>query len=160
MPQKVLIPVGGSSVATAALEHALSILGNGEITALHVIEADEPGGGIRERALPRTTQEHHEAAVEDADRVLAAARRRAAADGETLTTAAAYGSPIREIVDYAERNGFDRIVVGSHDRSGVSRLLLGSVAEGVARRSTIPVTVVSEPDESGVEVRSEPGDAA
>ena len=43
---------------------------------------------------------------------------------------------------YAEENDIDHIVVGSHGRGGVSRMLLGSVAETVARRSSVPVTII------------------
>jgi len=42
----------------------------------------------------------------------------------------------------ADTKGFDHLVLASHGRTGLSRVLLGSVAEGVVRRATIPVTVV------------------
>jgi len=45
-------------------------------------------------------------------------------------------------VEYAEESDVDHIVIGSHGRSGVSRILLGSVAESVVRRADMPVTVV------------------
>jgi nucleotide-binding universal stress UspA family protein len=45
-------------------------------------------------------------------------------------------------VDYAAEHDIDHIVVGSHGRTGASRILLGSVAETVARRSPVPVTIV------------------
>ncbi|MFP4187941.1 MAG: universal stress protein [Halobacteriales archaeon] len=52
------------------------------------------------------------------------------------------GDPAREIVAYAEENNVDRVVMGSHGRDGATRVLLGSVAETVVRRSPTPVTVV------------------
>jgi nucleotide-binding universal stress UspA family protein len=52
------------------------------------------------------------------------------------------GDPANEIVAYAEETDVDHIVVGSHGRSGLSRVLLGSTAEKVVRRSPVPVTVV------------------
>lgn len=52
------------------------------------------------------------------------------------------GHPARVIVDYARREDIDHVVIGSHGREGVSRLLLGSVAEKVVRRSPVPITVV------------------
>ena len=52
------------------------------------------------------------------------------------------GKPAREIVSYAEKGDVDHIVMGSRGRSGLSRLLLGSVAETVVRRAPTPVTVV------------------
>jgi len=51
-------------------------------------------------------------------------------------------SPAQEIVDYAAEIHADIIVVGTHGRSGVSRLLMGSVAEHVVRAARCPVLVV------------------
>lgn len=52
------------------------------------------------------------------------------------------GIPARKIAEYARRQGIDLIVMGSHGRGGLSRVLLGSVAEGVVRRGPCPVLVV------------------
>lgn len=52
------------------------------------------------------------------------------------------GEAARTIVEYIDDNSIDHIVIGSHGRKGVSRVLLGSVAEKVARRSPTPVTIV------------------
>ena len=46
------------------------------------------------------------------------------------------------IIDYAEKEGYDHIVTGSTGRTGVSRLLLGSVASNVVAKAHSPVTVV------------------
>jgi len=52
------------------------------------------------------------------------------------------GRPTKVIVEYADDHDIDQIVMGSHGRSGMSRILLGSVAEIVVRRASVPVTVV------------------
>lgn len=52
------------------------------------------------------------------------------------------GRVAQAIVDAAERFGADLIVMGTHGRTGLQRVLLGSVAEGVLRRSPVPVVVV------------------
>lgn len=52
------------------------------------------------------------------------------------------GAPARQIVAYAGENAIDLIVVGAHGRTGLSRVLLGSVAEAVVRRAPCPVLVV------------------
>ena len=49
------------------------------------------------------------------------------------------GDPANEIVGFAERKNIDLIVMGSHGVTGLLRLLMGSVAEGVVRRSPVPV---------------------
>ena len=55
------------------------------------------------------------------------------------------GSPVEEILQFAEQKGIDLIVMGSHGRTGLSRLLLGSIAEGVMRKASCPVLVVRQP---------------
>lgn len=52
------------------------------------------------------------------------------------------GQPVDSIVSYATRNACDLIVMGSHGRGGLSRALLGSVAEGVVRHASIPVMII------------------
>lgn len=62
--------------------------------------------------------------------------------GLDVVTAVVTGLPAREIVAYAERHGAEMIVMGTHGRTGVSRVLLGSVAEAVVRRARCPVLTV------------------
>jgi len=52
------------------------------------------------------------------------------------------GNPADELIRYAEENGMDIIVMGTLGRTGIDRLLLGSVAGNVVRYSTVPVMVV------------------
>jgi nucleotide-binding universal stress UspA family protein len=80
-----------------------------------------------------------------------AALERLAAALETVPvrTAIREGSPAREIVDFAVERGCDVVVMGTHGRSGVDRLLLGSVAERVVRSSPVPVLTVRVTDDHG-----------
>lgn len=135
----------------AALNHALSLDCDTEITVLHVVALDERDGSVRRTVLAEALDERREAADRTADRILAKARDRADDHGVTLKTATEYGHPPEEISDYAANHGIDRIVMGSHGRSGLSRLLLGSISEAVMRRSTVPVTTIrdSDGDEDG-----------
>jgi nucleotide-binding universal stress UspA family protein len=52
------------------------------------------------------------------------------------------GGPSREITAYADRSGADLVVMGTHGRGGIDRILLGSVAERVVRSSSVPVLTV------------------
>ena len=81
-----------------------------------------------------------------------------AAVGRPVSASVAHGQPAREIERFAEANGVDAIVVGTHGRKGLERLVLGSVAELVVRQSTVPVVVVHAPAEHGD--RAQPRDAA
>ena len=55
------------------------------------------------------------------------------------------GSPVREILSFAEHEHVDLIVMASHGRTGLARLLMGSVAEGVMRRAHCPVMIIKQP---------------
>jgi nucleotide-binding universal stress UspA family protein len=56
------------------------------------------------------------------------------------------GTPSEEIVNYADEHEIDLIVMGTHGRTGVARVLLGSVAEKVVRKAPCPVLTVHNPE--------------
>jgi len=72
---------------------------------------------------------------------------------ETLPTVAGvecehhllFGHPAEAIADFAKRHDIDLIVMGTHGRTGVARLVMGSVAEAVVRRAECPVLTVKQP---------------
>lgn len=152
--RRVLVPVDGSPAASVALDHALRRFADREIVVLHVIDVDEPDGSLRQRLLDDAIEEQRRTGEETADRVLEEARRYATGHGAEITAVTAFGRPARRIVAYAEGNGIDRIVMGTHDRSGLSRLLLGSVSETVVQRS--PVSVITVQDAGEVVETSRP----
>lgn len=65
------------------------------------------------------------------------------------------GVPETEILEFAARENADLIVIGSHGRTGLSRLLLGSVAEAVVRRAKCPVLTVKQPTVEKVQAKAE-----
>lgn len=108
---------------------------------LHVLTPPSPfvGGG---RSAPASYLELLAAARHDAHRHLAAWLARTRAAGIRAETKLVEGGPAVEIVKVAGRWHADVVVIGSHGRTGVSRFLLGSVAEQVVTRSTRPVLTV------------------
>ena len=58
------------------------------------------------------------------------------------------GHPSSEIIDYAENNDIDLIVMGTLGKTGLNRFLLGSVAEKIVRNSKVPVLVVRSEEQS------------
>lgn len=77
---------------------------------------------------------------------LAAATAIADEHDVTIRTATRTGQPDQEIIAYAEEERIDHVVMGSHGRTGLTRVVLGSVAETVVRRSPTPVTIIREGD--------------
>ncbi|MFC6834909.1 universal stress protein [Halomarina ordinaria] len=136
----VLVPFDGSEPAERALDHVAAQFPDARVTLLTVID---PSAGFATGAgTPGTAEVWYESVRERAETNLAEARAEAEARGLRVDTVVETGRPAATIVDYAEKHGAESIVMGSHGRRGVSRLLLGSVAESVVRRSSVPVTVV------------------
>ncbi|QRV17757.1 universal stress protein (plasmid) [Haloterrigena salifodinae] len=145
MATHVLVPLDGSPQSWAAFDHAVSNYDGETITALHIVDpmegvySDYGGGGYYDAQV-------HERAVERGEGLGEQARERAddaeVLETTVLETAVETGPPARTILEYADENDVDHIVMGSHGRSGVARFLLGSVAETVTRRATVPVTIV------------------
>ncbi|QLD90244.1 universal stress protein [Natronomonas salina] len=138
----VLVPVDGSDPSVAALAHAFEQFGDDDITALYVMD---PVDGATTWG-PGSAGDWLSSAEEGAETVLGDAEERAVAAGVDIVTDSVVGRPARAIVQYAEDEGVDHVVIGSHGRDGISRVLLGSVAETVIRRSPVPVTVVRDRD--------------
>ncbi|AGB30709.1 UspA domain-containing protein [Natrinema pellirubrum DSM 15624] len=143
MADNVLVAVDDSNQSTEALEFACREYPEATITAIHVLD---PGDfyavtGVEGTAMANydEIQDHHE---ERAENILETAREQADDHGLEIETDHVVGGVSRSIVDYAAEHDMDHIVIGSHGRTGASRILLGSVAETVARRSPVPVTIV------------------
>lgn len=138
----VLVAVDDSEPAWKALDHALETFDDAQLTALHVVDPvdlvyGDMEGGYFDQAILESAKDTGEAFLEEvADHAAEAGR------GDDLETVLHVGQPSREIVEYAAEHDVDHVVVGSHGRSGVSRVLLGSVAEAVARRAEAPVTII------------------
>ena len=137
---RILVPTDGSSEGERAVAHALdvaSVHGAG-VYALYVVDTASYAGMPMESAWEGVGELLRSDAREALERV----EEIAAATGIGVETDVVDGSPSREIIRYAESNGCDLIVMGTHGRGGIDRLLLGSVAEKVVRGASIPVLTV------------------
>jgi nucleotide-binding universal stress UspA family protein len=137
MPSHVLLPFDGTPQSEAALSFVTEEWPDAAVTLLYVI--DPVTAGFARRALPGSSETWYENARGTARECLDEARELA---GRPVETRIEVGSPVRVVVDVAGEDAFDHVALGSHGREGVSRILLGSVAEGAVRRSPVPVTVV------------------
>lgn len=139
MVKHVLVPFDDSEQARNALDHALAEYPNDEITAIHVLDPAEWGYDSAEGGLGKRW---HDEAIDKSENVEAAAVAMADEQDVEITTVVEDGIPSDAVVEYTNENDIDHIVVGSHGRSGAKRLLLGSVAEAIARNVSIPVTII------------------
>ena len=141
MGERILVPFDGSPLAERALDRAVTMHPGAEITVLHVIDPIRVVYVAESEGLA-SAETWHERMTERARELCADAEALAAEHGCEVTTAIETGSPAREILDYVDEHGIEHVVMGSHGRSGVSRLVLGSVAEQVMRQSPVAVTIV------------------
>lgn len=135
----VLVAYDGSLPARKAVRHAFETHPDEEVILLRVIEAADGSTGAGIKLAQEVLRERRE---ETSEEVTDEVSDLASAGDVEFRTEIAVGHPSREVVAFAEENDVDHVVVGSHGRSGVSRVLLGSVAERIVRRAPVPVTVV------------------
>ncbi len=143
MFDKILLPTDGSDVAFSAAGRAVA-LAKLAGAALHVVFVAQPYPYTGIGATNSTgVQEHLAASQRQASDAFAAIRALAQVPGVTLSTETVESSsPAEEIVEAARRCGADLIVMGSHGRTGVARVVLGSVAGKVLTLSPVPVMIV------------------
>lgn len=137
---QILLPYDGSEQAKTALEYAEAEHSDDELVLLHVVDFIESGYNTApDAALAGYWDEWYEQAETSGKELLQKAAGTVENDVETDLVV---GRPSRAIIEYVDDNDIDAVVIGSHGRDGLSRILLGSVAETVVRRSPVPVTVV------------------
>jgi nucleotide-binding universal stress UspA family protein len=136
MSRTVLVAVDGSPSSEAAVEFVAAEWPSATALLLHVVDPSAVGY----RAVATTAETWYERERERADELLDDAAD-PLPETATVERLVEVGRPASTIVEVAKREGVDHVVVGSHGRAGMSRVLLGSVAEAVVRRSPVPVTV-------------------
>ncbi|QLG63186.1 universal stress protein [Halorarum salinum] len=135
----ILVPYDGSHPAQNAVEHAVKTTGDEEIILLRVIEV---ASGSIEAGINLVQEKLKEKQEEEADELSEEIETILDTDRVEFRVETAVGKPSREIVSFAEEHDITQIIIGSHGREGVSRVLLGNVAENVVRRAPTTVTVV------------------
>ncbi|AFK20171.1 universal stress protein [Haloferax mediterranei ATCC 33500] len=153
---RIIVPIDGSDGSERVATHAAALAGvhNAELHGVYVVNAGSFVGLPAESSWEGVD----ELLRSDAEAALRLIKRTAEEHDIPVETHVLEGSPSREIVEFAERGDCDLIVMGTHGRGGIDRLLLGSVAEKVVRASNVPVLTVriaggrDNTDESAVEV--------
>lgn len=140
MNRRLLVPISDDEHAWPALEHALEFFAEADITVLNVI--DPAGAGYGQRSDANRSDGEPITDEAQAEELFEQATERADEYGTTVDTVVEEGQPAQAIVAFAEDHDVDGIVIGTQGRSGVSRVLLGSVAETVAQHSPVTVTIV------------------
>lgn len=146
--KKVLVATDFSAPSQTAVNYARAMARafGAELHVLHIFEplwitsADVVGGGVALATMIQGLEDTAKKQLEDS--VTEEDRRELRAVSEMVTSE----SPAREIARYATDHKVDLLVIGTHGRSGITRLLIGSVAEKVVRLAPCPVLTVHHPE--------------
>jgi nucleotide-binding universal stress UspA family protein len=136
MLKTILLPLDGSSLAERALTYATVLARRSEanIVLVEAVRAHTLPGVDSGDAQFELTHRAEEYLKSKADRLVA--------DGIRAEAHVCYDDPVRAILGAAERQQADLIVMSTHGRGGLSRMLYGSVADQILRRAKIPVLLV------------------
>ncbi|WP_440763626.1 universal stress protein [Natronorubrum sp. DTA7] len=135
--ETIVVPTDGSAHAEVALERALTVAAHHDATVHLLSIVDVTPAGIEDQNDLRLDRLERYAR-----RVVEEGVERAANLGVETEVMVTYGSTHRKIRTYADDVDADLLVMGTHGRSGLDRLLLGSVTERVLRTATTPVLTV------------------
>ncbi|ARS90650.1 universal stress protein [Natrarchaeobaculum aegyptiacum] len=146
MYDDVLIPTDGSAVAENAITHGVDLARrhDARLHALYVVDIDAIDLSLGTEQVQRIKEGHLDEMTELQNRAAEAVETvsERAPDELEVVEAIQTGQPHRQIHSYVESEGVDAVVMGSAGRSGVQRVLLGSVAERTVRNVTVPVMIV------------------
>ena len=141
MYSKILVPLDGSALAERAIPHAEEIAkGTGaELILMQVIGvplADTPEAG------PAMEEKAFKSDIDAARAYLESFGERLRKAGLKFRTVVAQGAADSEILGFAHRENVDILVMSTHGRSGISKLLMGSIAQKVMVTTKRPVMLV------------------
>ncbi|MEO7110820.1 MAG: universal stress protein [Polyangiaceae bacterium] len=141
---KILVPIDFSPGSRPVVDHALALAKSlaGTVTLLHVFDAPTAMSGI----VPGSDDGNDDRSARgNAQRRLESLIASVDPREVRLETDVQEGSPVDTILTRAIAGKFDLIVMGTHGRTGIAHLLMGSVAEGVMRRAPCPVMTLNLP---------------
>ncbi len=139
---KVLIPTDGSASASRAVDHviasAASLKEAPQVCLLNV-QWNVASGNVKLFIKPETINDYYR---EQGMAALSDARAKLDAAGLAYSYHISVGTPAEAIVQYAQEQRVDQIVMSAHGQNTLSSMLLGSVASKVAHLATVPVLLV------------------
>lgn len=141
---RILVPTDFSEFSRPALDYACAIAARfgSELHLLHVVP--DPAMLVPESHAfsVEAMQAQSAALVEDATQRIDALPEGGWENGKPIIREVRTGAVFLEIIDYAKTHEIDLLVIGTHGRSGLMHVLLGSVAEKIVRKSPCPVLTV------------------
>ncbi len=153
MYERLFVPLDGSALAESVLDHVEELakkLGS-EVVLLHAVPPIEtlmrvPIDPIAPPVAVNAV-EIHDASIQAGTDYLSSVKARFDAAGIPATTALVDGQPEGAILEYIERQKPSLVAMATHGRGGLSRLVMGSVADAIVRKSHLPVLLLRPGDD-------------
>ena len=154
MYKKILVPLDGSELAECVIPHLESIIKGCSIPEVIFIRVVEPEhipvgysmeGVFTIEDIRKAEKETDARSKYEAGEYLNKIINRFTNKSADFHSEVIFGKPAETIIDYAEKNLVDLIVIATHGRSGVSRWVWGSTADKILRTTLIPVLMVRPP---------------
>lgn len=142
--ESILVPTDGSEGARIGARRGINLAATtgADLHILSVVNDREIEPSLR-TLNPTDWTEREELLEKESERAVDTVARLARTHlSGRVTTAVEWGLPFRTISDYADTHDVDLIVIGTHGRTGLERVLLGSVAEKTLRTASVPVVAV------------------
>ncbi|RXK51201.1 universal stress protein [Halorientalis pallida] len=160
MYDNILIPTDGSETARYAVDQAIDVASKygATVHVLYVVDVDATSYSLGTEQVDRIRQgnlDEMPEVKEAAEAATAYVADAAAEHGLAVEEHIRVGEPARAIRKFVEDSDIDLVVMGSHGRSGLSRVILGSVTEKVLRRTRLPVLVVDAHSDEDDEAQTE-----
>ena len=141
--RSILVPVDYSEPSRRALELALTLDETADVTVVHAWDRPAYVGEEMVAHADGSRRSLSELIRENAEREMTEFLARVKTPpGKTFRHHLVTGDPVSAIIAEASKPGYDVVVVGTHGRTGMTKLLLGSVTEKLIRLSPIPILTV------------------
>ena len=144
MYQKVLVPLDSSELAECALPEVRKLAGGGgigEVILLNVFEIDFMGVPTTHTRMVDINALRN-AQLDRSRKYLEKIQSELSSEGIKVKTESQEGTPAQTIVNYADANGVDLIVIATHGYTGMKKLMFGSVALRVLHDSKVPILLI------------------
>ncbi len=147
--KKILVPTDFSDFSERALRYACALVEQFD-AELHLLHVFQEVTWYSPEAVGIYTRDEYQKWKSQAAESLSKVLDANWSAGRSIVRSIRDGTPFFEIIQYARQTNMDLIVMATHGRTGLSHVLLGSVAERVVRKSPCPVLTIRDPDHTFV----------
>ena len=142
MYNQILVPLDGSELAEMALPHAESLALKYDSTLILLSIVTPPTITSRGAKAMELFEDQINTLMQDADEYLDKLREKLAEKQIKTETYTKLGSVVKSIIEFADNDNVDLVLIASHGRSGLGRFFFGSVAAGILNRVGQPLMVI------------------